>query len=75
MTENDGKQQELDPALLPYLDWPLWLREGGLMCEKGDCPCENGDIHDPGPVKWILSERTTLRTILEAVKQHGEGKP
>ena len=62
----------LDPALLPCLDWPLWLREGGLRCEKGDCPCEDGDIHDPGPVKWILSERTTLRTILEGLKQHAE---
>lgn len=70
--ENVPATESLDPSLLPYLDWPLWVRESALKCNKGDCPCEDGDIHEPGDGRWILSERTTLRTILQALQQHAE---
>jgi len=66
-----GKTVEpLAADLVPFLDWPVYLREEGLTCEQLNCPHE-----DCGrwPVTVAETERTTLRQIIAGLKIHAEG--
>jgi hypothetical protein len=51
----------LDPALLPYLDWPLYLT---MTCEHAWC----SDTED----FRAISDRRTVRELLADVKRHAE---
>jgi hypothetical protein len=66
-----GKTVEpLAADLTAFLDWPVYLREEGLTCERPDCPHE-----DCGrwPVTVAETGHTTLRQTIAGLKIHAEG--
>lgn len=76
MNVQETRQPEpLDPLLLPYLDWPVWLREDGVTCERDDCQHEDCQDAGWGPVQVSESGHTTLRAILAGLKKHAGATP
>jgi hypothetical protein len=68
-------REQVEPLaadLAPYLDWPVWMRENGVTCERPDCQEE--DCQKWGPVQVSESGHTTLRKILEGLKQHAANR-
>jgi hypothetical protein len=65
-----GKNAEpLAADLTPFLDWPVYLREEGLTCERPDCPHEECGRW---PVTVAETGHTTLRQIIAGLKIHAE---
>jgi hypothetical protein len=72
VTDKTGKAIEpLSAELMPFLDWPVWMREDGVTCERDDCQHQDCQNAGWGPVQVSESGHTTLRKILEGLKQHG----
>ncbi len=64
--------EPLDPSLLPYLDWPLWLREDGLTCQRHD----DGHACEDAPANVTMTGTyTTVREILTGIRAHAREKP
>jgi hypothetical protein len=71
----DEVGRALTTALTAFLDWPVWLREDGLTCEKPDCPHEDCQNVSWGPVCVSETGHTTLRAILEGLRVHAGAAP
>lgn len=59
---------ELDPALVPYLDWPLYFPDDSVGCDKPYCP--HLDRDDEGYL--ASARRLTVREFLADIKAHAE---
>jgi hypothetical protein len=53
----------LDPELAAYLDWPLYIQDDSVSCDKGGCTCgQDGEIPQ--------HRRMTVRELLADIKNH-----
>jgi hypothetical protein len=67
------KAYVLDPALMPFLDWPLYFPDDSVQCNKFP-ECGNRFCRDPdeGQVYIVTGRRMTVREFLADVKKHAE---
>jgi hypothetical protein len=67
------KPYVLDPALMPYLDWPLYFPDDSVHCNRFP-HCKNRWCADPdeGAVYIASGRRLTVREFLADIKAHAE---
>ena len=67
------KPYVLDPALMPFLDWPLYFPDDSVHCDKFPA-CKNRWCRDEewGQVYIASHRRLTVRDFLADIKAHAE---